>query len=171
MKKHFGAFGLASLRDQLIVTSYDSRGIGRPINSGAAEVFGLEFGAVWTVSPRITVRSNFTWQSPRSLKRNSGVYNNYLPGEAQFAWFGRAEYTWKNWNAWYEVDTQHTQFYDLPNILPAANTTQHSVGLALTKNDWDFSVSANNLSDQNVEDFNGFPKPGRTFALVTTHSF
>lgn len=161
----------ASLRDELIVTSFDSRGVGRPVNSGAAEVFGVELGATWTISPSLSLRSNVTWQSPKSVDRSAGFYNKFLPGEAQLSWFGRAEYAVSNWTAWYEIDVQNKSFYDRANILPAADTTQHSAGVAWDKNDWNVSLSAKNLSDETVEDFNGFPKPGRTYSLITTRSF
>lgn len=161
----------ASLRDEIIVTVFDSRRVGRPINTGKAEVFGLELGSNWTISPEFSLRSNLTWQSPKSLNRDSGLNKNFLPGEAQFVWYGRAEYAPGNWTAWYEVNVQTRRYYDLSNILPAADTTQHSAGVGWSKNDWKFSLSANNLGNENVEDFNGFPKPGRTFSLLTTHSF
>jgi iron complex outermembrane receptor protein len=161
----------ASFRDQLIVTSFDSRGVGRPVNSGAAEVFGVELAASWTVSPRLTLSSNITWQSPKSVDYASGFYDNFLPGESQLAWFGRAEYYFTNWTAWYDIDVQNKRFYDRANILPATNTVIHSTGLGWNKHDWKFSLSANNLGNDTVEDFNGFPKPGRTLHLVTTYSF
>ncbi|MGK0229172.1 MAG: outer membrane cobalamin receptor [Gammaproteobacteria bacterium] len=161
----------AGLRDEIIVTVFDSRRVGRPVNTGEAEVLGLELGANWTISPELSLRSNLTWQSPKSLNRTSGLPKNFLPGEAQFVWFGRAEYAPGNWTAWYEVNVQNRRYYDLSNILPAADTTQHSAGFGWSKNDWGFSLSANNLSNENVEDFNGFPKPRRTFSLLTTYSF
>jgi outer membrane cobalamin receptor len=161
----------ASLRDELIVTSFDSRGVGRPVNSGAAEVFGAELGAAWTISPFLSLRSNVTWQSPKSVDREAGFYNHFLPGEAQLAWFGRAEYAVASWTAWYEIDRHYKSYYDRANILPAANTTQHSVGVGWEKSGWQLSLSANNLGNETVEDFNGFPKPGRTYSLLTTRSF
>lgn len=161
----------ASYRDELIVTSFDSRGVGQPVNSGAAEVLGVELGTTWTVSPQFSISSNLTWQSPRSVDRAAGFYNRFLPGEAQLAWYGRAEYHLANWTAQYDVNVHHKRFYDRANILPAANTTLHAVSVAWDRFDWQFSLSANNLGNETVEDFNGFPKPGRTFQFVTSYAF
>lgn len=161
----------ASLRDQLIVTSFDSRGVGRPVNSGAAEVFGIEVGAVWTVSSKLTLRSNLTWQSPNNIDSTADFHNKFLPGEAQLSWFGRAEYAIGNWTAWYDLDIQKKRFYDRANILPALDTTQHSAGVGWETKQWQLSLSANNLGNDTVEDFNGFPKPGRTFSLLATRTF
>lgn len=161
----------ASIRDELIVTSFDSRGVGRPVNSGSAEVVGLELGAAWQISPKLRLLSNLTWQSAKSVDSTVDFFDKFLPGEAQLAWFGRAEYALNQWRTWYEIDVQNKRFYDRANLLPAADTTQHSAGIGWQTNQWQVSLSANNLSDEIVEDFNGFPKPGRTFSLMTTLSF
>jgi len=169
----YGSIGLVNgnPRDELIVTSFDARGVGRPVNSGAARVFGLELGSTWTLTPKLSISSNLTWQSPRSVDSASGFNNNFLPGEAQFSWFNRAEYYASHWTAWYEIDIQNNRFFDRANILPATNTAIHSIGLGWDTNRWEFALSANNLGDDIIEDFNGFPKPGRTYQLLTTYSF
>lgn len=161
----------ASLRDELIVTSFDSRGVGRTVNSGAAEVAGVELGIHWRISDTVSLRSNLTWQSAKSVDKTTEFYGNFLPGEAQLAWFGRLDYAAKNWRSWYEITQKHTSFYDRANILPAADTTLHSAGLGWEKGDWQLSLIAKNLGDEAAEDFNGFPKPGRSYSLLTTLSF
>ncbi|MFT5895040.1 MAG: outer membrane cobalamin receptor [bacterium] len=159
------------LSDELIVTAYDSRGVGKPVNSGAAETFGVELSAALTISQTLRLRSNFTWQSPKSLSTASDIYGKFLPGEPQFTWFGRLEYAVTDWTAWYEINGQYRSFYDRANTLPAVDTTQHSAGVGWEKNGWQLSLSANNLGDENFEDFNGFPKPGSTYSLSITRSF
>lgn len=170
-KFQLSASVFASFRDELIVTSFDSRGVGRPLNSGEARVYGVEFGALWQLTPKISLTGNLTLQKPESLDRTSGFYKKLLPGEAQLAWFTRLEYAQADWTAWYELDIQSDKFYDRANILPAADTAVQSVGMTWQKLPWQVSFAAQNLSDKNIEDFNGFPKPGRTLSLTATHNF
>ncbi len=160
----------ASHREELIVTTFDSRGVGRPVNSGEAEVSGVELATQWSVSSRWTVRSNLTWQSAKSVDRRSGFYDKFLPGEAQLSWFTRTQYTHSRWTYWYEIDLQRKRFYDRANILPAPNTTQQSAGVGWQGSHWQANLSVQNLNNTNVQDFNGFPKPGRRWALTVTRT-
>ncbi len=157
-------------KESLIVTSFDSRGVGRPVNSGEAFVYGIELSAKWSFNRYWDVRSNMTWQSPKSVDRNSGFDGKFLPGEAQLVWFTRASYTRSEWSYWYEADVQRNSFFDRANILPAEDYTQHSVGIGWRKARWSTNMSIQNLSDTNVEDFNGFPKPGRHWSLNVTRT-
>lgn len=161
----------ASFRDELIVTSFDSRGVGRPLNSGKARVYGVELGGQWQLTQHVSLTGNLTLQKPESLDRTSGYYKKLLPGEAQLAWFTRLEYAQANWATWYELDIQRDKFYDRTNTLAAADTTVHSMGTTWQSPTWQISFAAQNLSDKNVEDFNGFPKPGRTLSVTATHNF
>lgn len=159
-----------SERDELIVTSFDSRGVGRTINSGAAQVVGVELSTEWKPTESMALSSNLTWQSPRSTDRNSGFHNKFLPGEAQLAWFGKAQLTRSNWSYWYELNTQSKLFYDRANLLPAPDIFQQNAGLAWHNAHWQGSFGVNNLGDTNVQDFNGFPKPGRSWFITISRS-
>jgi iron complex outermembrane receptor protein len=68
------------------------------------------------------------------------------------------------------MDVQEKRFYDRANILPATDTRQHAIGLDYRDRDWLATLAIRNLSDDTVEDFNGFPKPGRTWSLSITRS-
>jgi len=160
----------SSLRSELIVTSFDSRGVGRPVNAGKAEVIGTEFSGIWTPSQNFSVQTNVTWQSARSKERFRGFFNKVLPGEARLSIFTRAEYIRGPWSFWYELDIRNGLFYDRANILPAEDVSQHSAGFQWQSSSWEWNFSANNLGDENVEDFNGFPRPGRYFSISLSHT-
>jgi len=164
----FGSSLFMSDREDLIVTAFDSRGVGRPVNSGKAHVSGIETSVKWTINPHWAISSNLTWQTPKSVDRLSGFYDKFLPGESQLAWFTRVQYSPSLWTFWYEADVQQKRFYDRANVLPAADYTQHSIGLGWLGSEWNTTMSVKNLSDTNVEDFNGFPKPGRHWSLTVT---
>lgn len=155
-------------RDELIITAFDARGVGRPDNNGSARVLGVELGTRIAFNSQFSFRTNLTWQDPRSTDRLTGFNNRFLPGEAQLAWFTRLQYDVSSANLWYELDVKRKLFYDRANILPAPDVAQHSIGADWKNNNWQLSLALRNLSDENVEDFNGFPKPGRNFQLSVT---
>ncbi|NND91437.1 MAG: TonB-dependent receptor [Granulosicoccus sp.] len=154
-----------SERNELIVTAFDAQGVGRPTNAGAARVIGLELSAFLTVLPRLDVHSNLTWQSPRSREKVDGFLDKLLPGEAQLAWFTRVQYQVLRTSMWYELEILKKRFYDRANLLPASNSQQHAIGLEWRNGRWTASIGIYNLGNDNIEDFNGFPRPGRTWAL------
>lgn len=109
-----------------------------------------------------------TWQSPRSREEVAGSRNKFLPGEARFAWFTRLQYQPSIATFWYELDILEKRFYDSANILPAADTRQHSIGMDWNHGRWQTTIGIHNIGDDNIEDFNGYPKPGRTWSLSVT---
>lgn len=159
-----------SEREELIVTAYDARGVGEPVNTGSARVIGLELTAGLSLSPELALQSNLTWQSPRSRDDAVGFNNRFLPGEALFVWSSRLQYQLGKSTVWYELDVHRKSFYDLGNNLPKADHDQHAVGLDWTHKNWQASLGISNISNDNVEDFNGFPKPGRTWSLSITRT-
>lgn len=160
----------ASERDELIVTAFNARGVGEPTNTGAARITGLELAADLALTPQVRLRSNMTWQSPRSRDKAAGFRNRFLPGEAQLAWFTRLQYQPSIATFWYELDVLEKRFYDRANILPAADTRQHAIGMDWTRGRWQTTIGLNNIADDNIEDFNGYPKPGRTWFLSITRT-
>ena len=156
--------------DELIVTTFDARGIGRPSNTGKAEVTGLELEASWKPWPAWQIIANATFQNPRNENPFSGFDNRQLPGEARRTAFARLNYqpgltTW-----WYEWRASQERFFDSANLLRAEDTSLHSIGLDRKYKRWQLSAQVLNLSDISVEDFNGFPKPGRHFAVAITYA-
>lgn len=156
--------------EELIVTSFNARGVGRPVNSGQAQIRGAELASSWTPNKAWELSSNLTWQSAKSVDRESGFYNKFLPGEARFSWFAKVQFNHSRWSYWYELDYQRDRYYDRANILPAKDTRQHSLGLQWRSKRWQAIAGIHNLTDRNVEDFNGFPKPGRTWSLSVSRS-
>ena len=152
-------------RDQLIVTSFNSVGIGRPINTGKAEVTGLELSGTWNPVTQWMITANATWQDPRIRNNEAGAFNNQLPSEPRQSYFLRTQYKPGTTGFWYEWQGSRDRFFDRANLLPAANISVHNIGLDYTHKHWQFTASILNVSDEAVEDFNGFVKPGRSYAL------
>ena len=154
-----------NVRDELIVNSFNSVGIGRPVNTGRAKVTGLELSATWTPVAQWLLTANATFQDPRIRDRSRGFFNNLLPGEARQSAFFRTQYKPGRTGIWYEWQGSRDRFFDRGNILAATNTSVHSIGADYTHKIWQLSASIQNLGDEAVEDFNGFVKPGRNYSL------
>ena len=77
---------------------------------------------------------------------------------------------WSNatWKAEYAYQFNADRFFDSPNLLPAVDQRVHNVSLSRNFSDWRLDMELNNLTNQNYEDFNGYPKPGRAgFVSIT----
>lgn len=154
--------------DNLILTSYDARGIGRPRNTGEADITGLELSTTWKPATNWQLSASATFQNPRNRDPFNGFKNKILPGESRRTGFARMAYQHHDISYWYEWQASAERYYDSANLLPATNTSVHSIGLDLKQAHWHFSARLQNIGDDNVEDYNGFPKPGRSFFVAIT---
>jgi len=163
----FDATVFRSFRDELILTTFDARGIGRPSNTGEALITGIELSTSWNPVDNVALSGNLTIQNPRNRNRFVGFRNKQLPGEAKNSYFARAQYKPAKIAYWYEWQSVRNRFYDSANLLPAKNTSLHSIGLDVENEKWNFSARIQNLTDDIVEDFNGFPKPTNVIEIHT----
>ena len=155
----------ASWRDELIVTVFDARRVGRTLNVGDARIVGVELGGDWRINSKWSARGNVTLQDARSVEDFDAFDGQQLPGEAQYAAYFKLQYKHKAWRAFAEANGSWNRFFDQANVLPADDQWLQNIGI-----DWQYSgvtVSAtiNNLADRNFEDFFGFPRTGRSFTL------
>jgi len=163
--RRLGISLFSSQRDQLIVTAYDARGIGRSENSGKARITGLESYLHWSFSQRWQAQLNLTLQNAENRAAFAAYNGKQLPGEARVAGHARLRYQRNNWRFWYESDLLRDRYYDLSNALPADDQWLHHVGIGFSYRQLSASLSIRNIGDDNVQDFNGFSKPGRSFHL------
>ena len=62
-------------------------------------------------------------------------------------------------------------YYDTANLLPAADREEFNLGLSRDWRDWTIALEGRNLQDNQYEDFNGFPLPGRAVYLTARYRF
>ena len=160
-----GAVLFAGQRDNLISNVFDARGVGRSENISRAEVSGVELNAAAALENGLSMNSNLTFQNAENRSSISGFTGRQLPGEARLD--GQIGMRWQHnrWIASYEYRIRLDSFYDSSNLLPAADQQVHSLSASYQTNRWRVKLSLNNLTDENFEDFNGFPKPGRAAFL------
>jgi len=158
----------ASWRDELIATVFDARRTGKTLNLGAARILGLELSANWRINKQWSAKANLTIQDASSVDSFGAFENKQLPGEAPQSAYLRMQYQHQEWRAFIEGDGSWNRFYDQANVLPASDQWLQNLGIDWQHSSITIRASINNLTDQNAEEFNGFPRPGRSFSLSFT---
>lgn len=157
--------------DDLIAFVFDARGVGRAVNISRAEIQGVEFGASLTFSTNTFFTLNATWQDPVNRSDISAFDGKRLPGRYERKVFLRLEQLVSRFKLYYEFDHEAGLFYDAANLLSAKDMNKHNLGVNAEFGAWSFGFEARNLSDENFEDFNGFPTPGRSFYGTAMYRF
>jgi len=132
----------------------------------------VELESTWKPSKRINFRLNVTAQNARNFSDIDLFYDKKIPGQAALAGYLRANVSLKSkWQLWGELSTLQDRFYDRGNLLKAANARTISVGSLWRYKNWRTQFTINNVTDQKIEDFNGFPRPGRTLHFGLSKNF
>lgn len=156
-------------KENLISRVYNARGVGRSENISRASTNGLEVAGNLKLANGLSFNANLTLQDSENLSRISGFTGKQLPGES--ALDGSFTVQWKNrqWKATYEYTFNSDRFYDSPNLLAAVDQKTHNARLSRYWKHWRCDLELTNLSNQNYEDFNGYPKPGRAGFISITY--
>lgn len=158
-------------RDDLITTVFNAQGIGRSINIGKARVQGLEFTATHLLPKDIELRFNASFLDSENQSKLSALHGKQLPGLARTDFYFRATKRTLNTAFWFETKALAGKFYDSVNLLPAADVVLHNMGITWHHRQWQSQASLNNISDERVQDYNGFDKPGRTAQFSVQYQF
>jgi len=148
-------------RDDLIVRTFNALGVGRSQNLSRATVSGVELSAGASWQSGFALDAGITLQDTVNRSQISGQAGKQLPGEAAFDGAITTSWANDNWKFGYEFRINTDRFYDAGNFLLAPDQRLHSVSVSRSWKDWRIDLELNNLTDQNFEDFNGFPRPGR----------
>lgn len=164
-QQQFSIGVFSSSRKQLIATVFDSLSRGRAENIPQADVLGMEVNVTSSMTSALTLSANLTWQHTEQKNPTVALDGNQLPGQAPLAVGTRLEWAKGTWRAWYGVDHERDRFYDTTNLLAAPNTTTHHAGVEWQRTPFSVSLAFDNLTDEVVEDFRRFPRPGRSAFL------
>jgi len=161
-----------SARDDLIAPIYDAQGIGRHVNIGKARISGVELESSWSPASQINLRANITAQEALNLSDVTLFYNKQLPGQAAVTAYLRSDVKIsRNLKAWAEVHSLTSRFYDRGNLLKAPDSITSNVGTRWERKNLGLQFTVSNITDKNIEDFNGFPRPGRAVHLGLSLKF
>ncbi len=156
--------------DDLITRTYDARGIGKAENISEAVINGVESRVSVEVFDYLRVLGQYTWQDTENNSPIRAFDGNQLPGKFRHSWLGRAEFNWQNLKFYTEYINESDMYYDTANLLDAPTKIEVNCGLSYLWRNWRISLEANNLGDDQYEDFNGYPLPGRSFFASLKYS-
>lgn len=161
VERLFSATYFHSNRDDLIVRTFNAQGIGTSQNLSRATARGVELTASALWQTGFSVDAAVTVQDTENRSSIRGQTGKQLPGEA--AVDAALTAGWKNnrWKLEYEFKVNTDRFFDTGNFLVAADQRVHGVSVSRYWKDWRVDFELNNLTNQNYEDFNGYPRPGR----------
>ncbi|MGV6818080.1 MAG: TonB-dependent receptor [Thiotrichales bacterium] len=155
--------------DQAISRNYGSNGLGKAINIPGAVIYGSELsvniyrGKAWSAT------GNVTWQETTNHDPRPGFTGKQLPGRATQTVNVLAQKTWRNQlRLDYNFAMKLNRFYDTANLLPAKDESLHNLSLSFDRAAWRMALSVRNLTNEQNEDFNGYPKPGRSYHFKVT---
>ncbi|MCB1755603.1 MAG: TonB-dependent receptor [Gammaproteobacteria bacterium] len=157
--------------DDMITRTYDARGIGKSQNIAAARLRGAELSLLVELINGIEVSTSLTLQDPENRSGNAAFRGKTLPGRAGESFFASLSIPLENWTLLYELDIQQERFYDSANLLPAKDKQLHNLKISRDfGRKFHFALELKNIGDQAVEDFNGYPKPGRAWYLSLSYN-
>jgi len=166
-----GLTGFYSDVEDLIAFVYDARGVGRAVNIGRAEILGLEAETQVRLASGTRVGLNLTWQDARNRTPVAAFDGKRLPGRYRTTLNLELEQSIRRLRLTYRLHYAEGLFYDRPNLLPADTVLRHDLALRLDLGSWRLLLQVDNLSDENFQQFNGYPTPGRAwYATLSYHS-
>jgi len=153
--------------EDAISPSYNAQGIGRSVNTAQARIYGLELdaGARW---------ADWTWQLSGTAQQTEdrgeirATRGQQLPGRFAQQLSTRIEHPWRGVVLHYAFHFEAGQYYDSTNLLAAPIERRHDIGARGAVRGVGWSLQWLNLGDDNFEQFNGFPTPGRRVLLALT---
>jgi iron complex outermembrane receptor protein len=157
--------------DDMITKVYDARGVGRSENASGALIQGIETSAVAEFYDHFRAVMNYTYQSAKNESDNEAFHGKQLPGLFKNSFIGRLEARYSGFSVFGEYVIETDKYYDTANSRPAADKKELNVGFSWTRGPWLLKLEGKNVTDEQYEDFNGYPLPGRSVYASVRYTF
>ena len=157
--------------DDLITFVYDSRGIGKAQNISKAEIRGVESAISIDFLKYFRLVGNATWQDPVNKSEVKAFNGKKLPGRFENSYLGRLEARYAGVKVYGEYIRETGMCYDSANLLPAKDKNEFNAGVSWLLHSFLFSLEGRNLTNEQYEDFNGYPMPGRAFYFTVGYRY
>jgi iron complex outermembrane receptor protein len=157
--------------DDLITFVYDSRGIGKAENISKARIWGVESRITVDFMKYFRLVGNATWQDPTNESEIKAFNGKILPGKWQTSYLARIEGRYAGLKAYVEWIRETGMYYDSANLLPAKDKILFNAGISWLFHSFLFSLESANLGNDQYEDFNGYPMPGRAFYFTVGYRY
>jgi outer membrane cobalamin receptor len=147
-----------------ISPSYNAQGVGRSVNTARALIYGAEFDSAGTFAG-FGWQLGGTWQHSEDRSDVRATRGQQLPGRFETQLNARIEHAWHGVVVYYAFRYEAGGYYDSPNLLRTPEMQRHDLGVRGAFGALGWSVQALNLGDDRIEQFNGYPTPGRQWLL------
>jgi iron complex outermembrane receptor protein len=154
----------ASDAEDLIVFVQNSQATARALNIGSAQIRGHEVSWSVTALQHLRLYGNYTFQDAEDTS-NTFSRGNALPGRPRHELHQAIELFADRGKIVYEVEYIADNFLDRANAFVVDSRVLHNVSLTVLPfgKALKFTLEAKNITDNQIEDFRGFPLPGRSF--------
>ena len=157
--------------DNLITRTYNARGIGKSVNISSSEIKGLEAGLELDVLQYFRLIGKGTWQDTENQSDIKAFDGKDLPGRYEKSYLGRVEARVGDCKLYLEKIAEKGRYFDTANLLEAEDKKETNLGLSWSYKDMLLNFEARNIGDNQYEDFNGYPLPGRSYSASIKYSF
>ena len=150
--------------DDLILFVQNSQVSARAENISAAKIRGHELSWSATAWGHVRLYGNYTFQDAEDTSETFSR-GNTLPGRARHELHQAVELFTDVGKLVYELDYIAQNFLDRANAFEVDHRTLHHLQLTLTPlgKHLKLTFEVKNISDNQIQDFRGFPLPGRSF--------
>jgi len=154
------------LRDA-ISPSYNAQGVGHSVNTDRARIYGAEFDSAGALLG-LGWQLGGTWQHSEDRGDVRATRGQQLPGRFETQLNLRIERRWRQLVFFYSLRHEAGAYYDSPNLLKTPEMQRHDAGVRGRIAQLGWSLQGINLGDDHIEQFNGYPTPGRRWQLSLT---
>ena len=113
---------------------------------------------------------NATVQDTVNQSENEAFNGKKLPGRFEKSYLGRIEARYGTWKVYSEYIIEKGLYYDTANLLEAQDKKEMNAGISWLIRSCLLTFEAKNIGDDQYEDFNGYPLPGRSFYFTLKYS-
>ena len=155
----------------LISRTYNGQGIGRSINIAQAKIQGFETQINLTLNDYFSFNLNSTLQQPINHQPATYYHEKLLPGHYMEDHFIRLNFKYNAVLFYFESQLQQYMAHDMANNIFSQNKSIYHAGIK-----WDTSKSTltaviKNLTNEQYEDFIGYPLPGISYGAIFKYQF
>ena len=151
-----------------ISPAYDARGIGHSVNTSRGLIYGTEYD-VTAAYAGFGLQLGGSWQHTEDRSDAVATEGKELPGRFTTQFNARLERGVLGLVFYYAYSVEEGAYYDSANLLPTPTSQRHDVGVRGVIRKLGWSMQALNLTNSTIEQFNGFPTPGRSYLFSFTY--
>ena len=161
-----------SRQKDLIQMVFDARGVGRAENISATLIKGVELESGITLGKNLHLQQQWTGVDSRiEDSRFASEVGKNVPSVYARTWSAKASYDLKHASPYVELLMQENMYYDRSNLLRAADKDVLNAGIKFKIKKCESHLEVKNLTDDQIEDFSGWPLPGRSYHFSLLFTF